>query len=525
MPWKIVKENWRSVRSLSRSDEIVLIRSRAFYDDEYWCMMITDKWTRDKATKQQFPMGAFQLEMLSILHSKRNAVIIVPRNHSKTSTVSKAGSTKRLCYQLEKEILLVSSEGLGEDIIGDIREQFETNYLLTEMFGDLIPGGSGMGEAGKHWRQKSLQLTNGCSIKTLTKDQPIRGLRPTLIIVDDPQEKKDVKNPRIAEEYLEWFNTTLLGTLNPLRSSVIVLGTIISDNCLVNVLRNSASAINFEKVEYVAIKDFETLGFDGELLWPGRWTKEMLIQKDITMHRPNFLQEFQNIALPFTGRMALENLEMPKVISPIGHFGIFDVYKDITDERYTYKQLHFGFDFSDGKPGNDYHWIDVRNEAGQLVFQVQILCTQQELVKQVDELIEWLLSIKNESGKQKFRIALNPEVNYGKVFMDRARDKHWFRLMRTREKFDSFTKKLTKEPGWLTSGTTKPLLVACVQDYIDHGLEVSKVQLEEMKHYVVDEHGGTNAMAGWHDDSVIGAGTSLLSVKRGSPADLTKFWG
>ena len=95
--------------------------------------MITDNWTRDKATRVQVPMGNFQLEMLDVLHSKRNAVIIVPRNHSKTSTISKAGATKRLCYQLEREILLVSSEGLGESVIGDIREEFESNYLLTEL--------------------------------------------------------------------------------------------------------------------------------------------------------------------------------------------------------------------------------------------------------------------------------------------------------------------------------------------------------------------------------------------------------
>ena len=261
-------------------------------------MMITDNWTRDKATRQQVPMGEFQLEMLDVLHSKRNAVIIVPRNHSKTSTISKSGSTKRLCYQLEREILLVSSEGLGEDIIRDIREEFVANELLTEMFGNLIPGGTGKLDTGKQWRQRSLQLLNGCSIKSLTKGQPIRGLRPTLIIVDDPQEKKDVRNPQLAEDYMEWFNTTLLGTLNTLKSSIIVLGTIISDNCLVNILRNNADAINFKLIEYVAIKDFQTKGFDGERLWPERWTKELLMEKDKTMHRPNFLQEFQNIPLP-----------------------------------------------------------------------------------------------------------------------------------------------------------------------------------------------------------------------------------
>lgn len=513
-------DRWKSIRSLSRDDEITLIRSRAYFDDEYWCMMITDNWTRDKATRQQVPMGEFQLEMLDVLHSKRNAVIIVPRNHSKTSTISKSGSTKRLCYQLEREILLVSSEGLGEDIIRDIREEFVANELLTEMFGNLIPGGTGKLDTGKQWRQRSLQLLNGCSIKSLTKGQPIRGLRPTLIIVDDPQEKKDVRNPQLAEDYMEWFNTTLLGTLNTLKSSIIVLGTIISDNCLVNILRNNADAINFKLIEYVAIKDFQTKGFDGERLWPERWTKELLMEKDKTMHRPNFLQEFQNIPLPFTGRFAFENRDFVKVVEPVGEYGQFKVYRDITLEDYKYSQLHFGFDFSDGKPGNDYQCIDGRNEAGQLVFQFRGLCTQQQLVEDFDELIGWIRSVN-----PKIRVALNPETNYGKVFMDRAKSKWWFSLMRTREVYDGFTKKLTREPGFHTSATSKPILIACEQDYIDHNLEVSQFQKEEIEHYVVDAKGGTNAMAGWNDDSIIAAGTALLSVRRGSPADLINFWG
>ena len=54
---------------------------------------------------------------------------------------------------------------------------------------------------------------------------------------------------------------------------------------------------------------------------------------------------------------------------------------------------------------------------------------------------------------------------------------------------------------------------------------MSQFQKEEIEHYVVDAKGGTNAMAGWNDDSIIAAGTALLSVRRGSPADLINFWG
>ena len=486
---------------------------------DYFAQHITDRWSRDKMTGEKFTTPQFHKELWELLKMKRDTVCIVPRGFGKTTAVSKIGVLHKMLYQTEAAILLVMPEGLGEEVVGDIRFELENNKIIRRLFGDLIPGGSAA-ESGKKWRMKQLQLTNGCELETITKGQPIRGKRPTLIILDDPQEVKDVKNPEIAEAWITWFNTALMNTLNPLESAVFILATIISDNCLANVIKNNADSTGFKVVQYTAIKDFDTLGFDGELLWPARWTKEMLIERDKKIHRPNFLQEFQNIALPFTGRFVFENKEMPTIIEPIGHYGIFSVFKDITDEDYFYKQLHFGFDFSDGKANNDFQFIDGRNESGQLVFQCRIRCTQTQLVKDFDELITWIRQVN-----KKFKVALNPEVNYGKVFMDRSRTMWWYRLMRSRQEFDGFTKKQRPEPGWHTGGTTKPLLIACVQDYIDHKFEVSKVQFDEIGHYVLDEHGGSNAQAGWHDDSVIAAGTSLLSVQRGSPSDLTDYFG
>ena len=57
------------------------------------------------------------------------------------------------------------------------------------------------------------------------------------MIIDDPEENKDVKNKRIVEEFRDFVFTTVYNMMLP-GGNMVVLGTIVGELCLVEHLRH-----------------------------------------------------------------------------------------------------------------------------------------------------------------------------------------------------------------------------------------------------------------------------------------------
>ena len=81
--------------------------------------------------------------------------------------------------------------------------------------------------------------------------------------------------------------------------------------------------------------------------------------------------------------------------------------------------------------------------------------------------------------------------------------------------YETKPKKLSNEsgltPGFRTTGSTKPLIISHLQKAIlEESIGVpSKVMIQELKDYVADDTGKTNAIAGSHDDTVIASALCL----------------
>ena len=126
--------------------------------------------------------------------------------------------------------------------------------------------------------------------------------------------------------------------------------------------------------------------------------------------------------------------------------------------------------------------------------------------------------------KRTFKISINPEVNYGSVFMEYALQSKWASNILHEEKYDGVTLKRSKEPGFTTTSESKPIIMAIVQQYIDSGLQVDKNQANEIKKYSLNSQGKMEAIAGWHDDEVISCALALYSVRQGTPGGNYKFF-
>lgn len=197
--------------------------------------------------------------------------VIIARWHGKTTALLMY-MIWRILYFPWWSIVYVASNNLWEKGLGKIRRELEINKKIRHIFWNVVPTNSDDTKDKRlnKWRQKELEFLNGSYIETVTKGQPIRGARPKEIIMDDPQDNKDVKNPSMAREFLEWAFTSLYNVLLPW-GRMVALGTIVGNLCFVKQLRDEKK---WPTIEYQACDDkFENI------LWPEMWNKKALMER------------------------------------------------------------------------------------------------------------------------------------------------------------------------------------------------------------------------------------------------------
>ncbi|TXH07881.1 MAG: hypothetical protein E6R04_11940 [Spirochaetes bacterium] len=511
----------------------ILMISVYYYRIDLFAWDICKRWTSNKKTGQRFRSPPFHLELWEAAKSPEDMLAIIQRDGGKTTAISKILVLWFLIYGLEPSILLLSSKGLGEEIIGDLRTELENNSTLRAIYGSLVPSDDRKNFKGKKWRQRELQLINGTEIKSLSKGEPIRGRRPTKIIVDDPQENKDIKNPIIADEFYNWFWTSVYPIISEGNGSMAVLGTVIGANCFVNMLKAEAEEKGIKLIEYTAIKDFDKkrdieilpngdVKLKGVPLWPERWSIEKLERRAKKMKKKGkldaFLQEYFNIAYITNGSPVFTDQGGLTLVNSISESNNIKYYRPITE---TFKNQNgkmetrkvdaiLGIDIADGGENGDYSTIIVRNIKGEKLAQYRGHCSQMELARLTDILVE-----------QFDRVLIVPESNHGLAFLNEARKYSWFRRIYQEEYFDKATKKKTQKLGFNTNSRTKPILIDLLRKwYASESYEVSEELQSEIENYYHNETGGMEAISPHHDDLVIADGLCAIGIEKGLPGDL-----
>jgi hypothetical protein len=108
-------------------------------------------------------------------------------------------------------VLIGQNEKRAQQLLEDIRLEFEVNPRITNDFGPQKKLGS--------WEDGFFITQGGFIGQALGLGQSCRGLRignkrPKLINVDDSETKKTIKNEKIQDEYVEWFEQELLPTMD-----------------------------------------------------------------------------------------------------------------------------------------------------------------------------------------------------------------------------------------------------------------------------------------------------------------------
>jgi hypothetical protein len=294
--------------TLDRASLHTYIRTKAKDDKQYFMDRFLKHWKIHDGILYETP--PIHLEIDKRYEANEDLVVLFPRGHGKT-TRTLVNILHELIYFPRTDILYISSAGLGAISIGKIRIELELNPMIKEVYGTLSPRDEDSREIRsaklKVWKQSYLELLNGSSLETLSKGSSIRGRRKHRVVVDDPQENKDVKTKRIVDEFEDFILTSVYGTMLPGRGSMVVLGTMVGKRCLVKSLRDEHERTT---IEYKAIEK-------GKAVRPALWSLEALEKRRKKLGTPRFNQEYLHI--PLSSEDAL--VELKRIVKkPIKEF-------------------------------------------------------------------------------------------------------------------------------------------------------------------------------------------------------------
>ena len=224
---------------------------------------------------------AFHKQITERLYDKslKQINIIAPRGHAKSSIVGGVFPLYHLLFDKgPKLVVLVSrTQDHAVKLLGTIKDALDYSEQLRYLFGYW-----GM-NSEKKWTRAEIELKDGSMIICKGTGQQIRGIkvgnqRPTLIILDDPEDENNTKTSEAMEANLRWLLQSGVPSLDPIRGRIAVIGTPQHERCMVELLKE--------------MKGWETMTFrpdmDKEIpLWEAVWPMDKLLNKKAELESIN----------------------------------------------------------------------------------------------------------------------------------------------------------------------------------------------------------------------------------------------
>lgn len=157
--------------------------------------------------------------------------ILAPRGAAKSTWSTVAYPLYCALHGLEPYTVLTSDTGgQASKFLEAIRSELVSNEELRRRYPRLA-------REGPTWRQDRIQLTNGCMIEALGTGTKLRGRRhrqhrPTLILVDDPQNTNHIISALQRDRSWEWLTKDVANAGGP-TTNILVLGTALHRDCIV----------------------------------------------------------------------------------------------------------------------------------------------------------------------------------------------------------------------------------------------------------------------------------------------------
>lgn len=224
----------------------------------------------------------FHREMYEIANrGDKRIVICAPRSFAKSTVFSVIVPLYQICVGDIGGIILISATGsLAETWLRKIKHELENNNALMEDFG--------IKESDNKWTQDHIICARPDGTKVEVKAKgwgyQLRGFRPDLIVVDDIEADEQVRSSDQREKQKDWFNKALINTLEP-DSQLIMVGTMLHPLSLLNDVMHR---------KLYTTKKYQAVLPDNTSLWPEKWSREALQEREDEIGKLAFMSEFQN---------------------------------------------------------------------------------------------------------------------------------------------------------------------------------------------------------------------------------------
>ncbi len=173
-------------------------------------------------------MGKIHKDLCRIMDNMdehKRTMILMPRGHLKSATVTIGWSVQQVCKDPNMRILIGSeTNAKAKDFLRQIRDIFERNERLHYLYGDHVRKTS-------RWTDDEITsaLRTSTSIKeptvfTTGTDQTRTGSHCDIAILDDPVSHTNINTKEAREKTLRWYREIANNILDP-GGSLVVIGT------------------------------------------------------------------------------------------------------------------------------------------------------------------------------------------------------------------------------------------------------------------------------------------------------------
>jgi hypothetical protein len=223
----------------------------------------------------QVESAPFHYKLASILldRTKNKQNIIAPRGFAKSSIAAGLLPLYHLTMEdpgQDKFVVLVSkTEEHAVRLLSTIKDVLNYSPYFRALFGYW-------GEhSAKSWKTNEIILKDGTMMLAKGTGQQVVGLknisqRPTLMILDDPEDMANTRTEEAMEYNLKWLLQSLVPARDAQRGRVVVIGTPQHQRSMVMMLKKAS---DWTSHHYRAIQE------DGTSLWPAQWPIEKLEQE------------------------------------------------------------------------------------------------------------------------------------------------------------------------------------------------------------------------------------------------------
>ncbi len=220
------------------------------------------------------------------------ALIAAPREHAKSTFFTFGDLLHDICFELRHFVIVVSdTNNQATGFTLPIRLELEDNPRLRHDFNDL---------RGPTWAKNDFTTANGVRVLARGRGEKVRGLknrqyRPDKVVVDDFENDKNVLNPRLVKEGIDWLLQAVIGSAGA-GFCFIMVGNLFHPKSILSQLMamkdESGEPLYISRI-YRAILDEGTTR--ERPLWPAAWSLERLLKKRRSMTTVRFNAEMMNL--------------------------------------------------------------------------------------------------------------------------------------------------------------------------------------------------------------------------------------